>query len=349
MLTLLLLPLAWAGPGPTPGPPPPAAGYSLIAEASGVQVYEQPWTDGAPDYLLVVDLLQATVTSLLDPVGTELNRHTAPGFWERAAGAEGRFAVLNGAFFSTASDPTSPAFGLRADPYGYVHGGYGTHSEYVGQQRSLHIRNSHERAAIVTADPSTLGDAAAAPEQVVALDPDADKSATSWVQRTFAGVRDPHDGGYRTLLFFVSEVATQEYAHDELLAWGAVHTMMLDGGGSTQLRVDGVDLVASTREVPHVLLVQAWHAEDGDSGSSDGGSSDGGTTDGGGGDTDAGGGGAPDGGSPEEATGTRQGPADPGCGCAEGGGRGAGWLGCLSLLALLAARRPTDRAPAPGS
>ncbi len=260
LLALLsILSSAQAGPGPSLAAAPLVSTYTLIAEAPGVQLYQQPWTDGAPDYVLVVDLTQATVSSVLDPSGSELNRHTIPGFWDRASAAEGRFAMVNGAFFSTASDPTSPAFGLRADPYGYVHAGYGTTSEYVGQQRSLHIRNSASRAAIVDADAASLDNPESAPEQVVALHPEADKSASSWVQRTFAGVKDPHEGGYRTLLFFVSELATQEFAEDELIAWGAVTTMMLDGGGSSQLRVDGTDWVSSSREVPQAFLIQAWH------------------------------------------------------------------------------------------
>ncbi len=235
------------------------SGYAEIRSDTGVKLWEQIVSGGEPDYVLEIDLDHARLESVVDPTGGALWRHTALDWWTNH-GAADQFAVVNGAFFWPGGDPTEPAFGLRHPSF--VHDGYGTHTEYVGEQFTLH--QDGNRVNLYGADPAMIHDGAAAPVQTVALGPYADKSAGSWVARTFIGFKD-HDGtGHRTVLVFASKLATQQYARDELARWGTTTVIMYDGGGSTQLVVQGQAYIDSTRGVPHVFRVLAGAPGGGD-------------------------------------------------------------------------------------
>jgi hypothetical protein len=224
------------------------SGYVVDQQGRGVTLWRQDVSGGEPDWVLEVDLNVARVDSLVDPTGGALWRHTNPTWWTRGADAN-LFAVVNGAFFNPGIDPTEPAFGLRVPTY--RHAGYGTASEFTDQQLALWFEDG--RVNLYGHVPANLD--TGAEHQVVALSPYANKSASSWVARTFAGVKDFDGVGHRTLLFFVTRLANQQYAREELARWGTTNVIMLDGGGSTQLRVRGVDQVATSRGVPHVFRV----------------------------------------------------------------------------------------------
>ncbi len=227
------------------------SGYDLVTEGRGVSVWRQVVDGGEPDFVVEVDLDVASLESVIDPIGDSLDRHSATTWWATHA-VPGQFATINGAFFAASVTPTTPAFGLRTPSY--THPGYGTTSEYTDQQLALWLLDDGG-ANIVAADPSALTVPSNPDNQIVALTVDANKGRNSWVPRTFLGLMDSEDNAHRTALLFVSKLATQAYAEGELARWGATQQIMLDGGSSAHLVVQGTAYVPSGRAIPHLIRV----------------------------------------------------------------------------------------------
>jgi hypothetical protein len=79
--------------------------------------------------------------------------------------------------------------------------------------------------------------------------------------RTFLGIRDnDSDGNYETVFIFSSNAATQSSAASMLSSFGATEIVMLDGGGSTGLIIDGTAQINTGRTLPHALAVYAREA-----------------------------------------------------------------------------------------
>ncbi len=208
----------------------------------------------------MVDLRSATLRSLTGsysgvPNGL-VNRKTLPSFWQDAVAlntsTRGALVVVNGTFFSTASSPAPIAFGLKVNG-AVISYGYGL-TEFPGLVRMLawtstsaEIR-AYDRAAFDAATPNVVG----------ALDKTAAKSPTSYVGRTFVGVRDADgDGHSETVLLFSSPLSCQMDAANTLRGFGASIVAMLDGGGSTGLIVAGTTLIPTVRTVPHSIAAFA--------------------------------------------------------------------------------------------
>jgi uncharacterized protein (TIGR03382 family) len=252
MLTLLLLLSS-----PTLAAP---SGYDLVTEGRGVSLWRQVVDGGEPDFVVEVDLDVASLQSVIDPIGDSLDRHSAASWWTTHT-VPRQFATINGAFFAASVTPTSPAFGLRTPSY--IHAGYGTNTEYTSQQVSLWLE-ADGGANITPADPSALTVPSNPDNQIVALTTDANKGPNSWVPRTFLGLKDSEDNAHRTALLFVSKLATQAYAEGELDRWGATQQIMLDGGSSAHLVVQGTAHVQSGRAIPHLIRVVEGPDTDGD-------------------------------------------------------------------------------------
>ena len=87
--------------------------------------------------------------------------------------------------------------------------------------------NSGGSASIASYSTSTFD--SSTPDVVGALDPNANKSASSFVQRTFVGVKDDDGNGTpETVFLFSSAYSNQAGANTVLKSFGASSVAMLD-------------------------------------------------------------------------------------------------------------------------
>ena len=245
------------------------SGFYLGASGQGVALYQKDYPGGQPDYVVIVDLAKAHVKSVTGEVSNggagqgplggpnpTVKRKKLSFFWSGLEVSTNFkvFAAVNGQFFSTAADPTPLAFGVKMGGTIFSDG-YGTLNEFVGQKRLLTID-----AAAGTADIGAFSEAAfettSAPEAIVGLDVTADKGPNNITGRTFVGVKKGALGT-DAVLIFCTKLQTQAGAAAVLSGFGASAQMMLDGGGSSQLTVQGAAKVKSDRQLPHVLAVIA--------------------------------------------------------------------------------------------
>ncbi|MGD1901254.1 MAG: phosphodiester glycosidase family protein [Geitlerinemataceae cyanobacterium] len=182
-----------------------------------------------------------------------LDRH-----WEAVSAAFGdrAFAAINGQFFG--ATPVRLAFPLKADGV-IVSGGYAGRDEYDGEKLMLAIDG--DRATILPFPEVGYPENplfSEVPDAIVGLHPCAEKGRDRAVGRTFAGVADRDaDGHPETLLFLTASHASQRDAIAILGRFGALATVMLDGGGSTQSIALGRTLLTSSdataRPIPHAI------------------------------------------------------------------------------------------------
>jgi hypothetical protein len=237
-------------------------GYALILSDEGIQVYRKDYAAGQPDFVTVVNLNSGTIRNLTGIVTNDPNgfveRKSMSQFWNDAINqqtAQQRAkVVVNGTFFSTNDFPAPIAFGLKANG-NIISYGYGL-NEFPGLIRTFSFDPSTSIAVIQAYSTGTFN--GPTQEVIGALDPAANKSAGSYIGRTFVGIRDDDGDGFaETVLLFSSSYARQVDASNVLTTFGASLKAMLDGGGSTGLIIDGIPYIAATRTVPHALAVYA--------------------------------------------------------------------------------------------
>ena len=239
---------------------PVPSGFQLILSGTGVKVYRKNYVGGQPDFVTVVDLRYATIRNFTGSVsGQNIERRTLSRFWNDAVaqntGSRTARVAINGTFFSTNDSPFTPiAFGLKAD-WWRISYGYGI-NEYPGLVRTFAFDSFYGSSSIQPYSTATFD--AGIPDVVGGLDPTANKSASSYIGRTFVGVRDDDNNGHsETVVFFSSNYATQAGAVSVLSGFGTGSKMMLDGGGSTGLIVGGTSYISPTRSIPHAIIVCA--------------------------------------------------------------------------------------------
>jgi hypothetical protein len=238
---------------------PVPTGFQLILSDQGVKVYRKNYTGGQPDYVTVVDLRYGTIRNFTGWVtGDAIERRSLSTHWTNAVAqntANRRAKVaINGTFFSTDAYPAPIAFGLKADWWRMSYG-YGL-NEFPGLVRTFAFDSGFGSSSIQPYSQSTFD--AGIPDVVGGLDPTANKQSGSYIGRTFVGVRDDNgDGHSETVVFFSSNYATQAGAVSVLNGFGAGSKMMLDGGGSTGLIVDGTTYINPSRTSPHAIILCA--------------------------------------------------------------------------------------------
>ena len=239
-------------------PVPP--GFQRILSDTGVNVYRKDYAGGQPDFVTVVDLRYATLRSFTGWVyGDAVERRALSTFWNDAVGQDTSTrrtkVALNGTFFSTDAYPAPIAFGLKADWWRMSYG-YGL-NEYPGLVRTLAFDSSFGSSSIQPYSQATFD--AGIPNVVGGLDPTANKQPSTYQGRTFVAVRDDNgDGHSETVIFFSSKYATQPGAVSVLEGFAPGSTkMMLDGGGSTGLTVNGTPYITPSRTIPHAFIVCA--------------------------------------------------------------------------------------------
>ncbi|MBW4601386.1 MAG: phosphodiester glycosidase family protein [Calothrix sp. FI2-JRJ7] len=226
-------------------------GFQAVIKDNSVQVYKKDYPNGKQEYVTVVNIVNATITNLTgEVVNTQerIRKKLITEFWQDAAtrntSTKKARVVINGAFFSTNDNPTGIAFGLKASgriiTYGYAIG-----KEYPGQIRTFSWNNKGGAITPYSKDIFNSSNA----DVVGALDATADKSASRYLPRTFVGVNK------NMVIFYSSNYARQIDAATILRNFGASTTAMLDGGGSTNIVIDGKPLIATNRSIPHALVI----------------------------------------------------------------------------------------------
>jgi hypothetical protein len=232
----------------------------------GVKVYQKDYPGGAPDYVTIVDLRQGTLRSFTGNVTSDgsIYPRTLNTFWKDAVAQDSynrkARVAINGTFFSENSQqfmarPDPIAFGLKSDwwrmSYGYAIG-----KEYPGLIRTLAFDSISGNSSIQPYSRSTFD--GGFPNVIGGLDPTANKDGqkNNNIPRTFVGLRDDdNDGRSETVIFYSSAKATQAYAASILNSFGAGSKMMLDGGGSTGLIVNGEVKISSSRQIPQAFII----------------------------------------------------------------------------------------------
>lgn len=235
--------------------------FKLMLSQTGVQVYKKDDAKGNTDYVTVVNLKKGTIRNLIGAEGTPngtVKKKLPSEFWQDAVkqntSSLKAMVVVNASFFSTNDDPTGIAFGLKLGG-STISYGYAIAKEYPGQIRTFSFNPDQGIANIQSYAKKTFD---SMPEVVGALDAVANKSAFSYLPRTFVGVRDDDRNGTKeTVIFYSSSYARQIDASNVLTGFGASATAMLDGGGSTFLIVSGNSLISTERKVPHAIAVYA--------------------------------------------------------------------------------------------
>lgn len=235
--------------------------FKLMLSQTGVQVYKKDDAKANTDYVTVVNLKKGTIRNLIGAEGTPngtVKKKLPSEFWQDAVtqntSSLKAMVVVNASFFSTNDDPTGIAFGLKLGG-STISYGYAIAKEYPGQIRTFSFNPDQGIANIQSYAKETFD---SMPEVVGALDAVANKSAFSYLPRTFVGVRDDDGNGIKeTVIFYSSSYARQIDASNVLTGFGASATAMLDGGGSTFLIVSGNSLISTERKVPHAIAVYA--------------------------------------------------------------------------------------------
>ncbi len=244
---------------------PVPSGFKLILTGTGVSVYKKDYPGGQPDFVTVVDLRKGSLINLTGTVqdvpkdpNDKIWKKSFNDFWSDAKAKETATrkarVVVNGTFFSQNDNPTPIAFGLKVGGK-VISYGYGL-NEFSGLIRTLSFDVSAAKAMIDPYEKLTFNGTIT--DVIGALDPAANKQASSWLPRTFVGVRDDDNNGtVETVIFFSSKYARQKWASDILTSFGASKKAMLDGGTSTGLMIDGNSrsYITPGRTIPHAIAI----------------------------------------------------------------------------------------------
>jgi len=246
------------------------SGFGQILSGIGVALYKKDYAGGQPDYVQVVDLNQGASIKLMtgnmaspgtgggpfggnNPTFTSTSLATA---WNKFnSSTSGAFCITNGAFFSGPQyNPTPLAFALKQNGV-MVSDGYSGSSDPSGAVMMLELWGDRADIRPLTKD-NLYG--SSAPNILGGLSENANKSASSYIGRTFIGIDDTNgDSLYDTVLIFNSSYARQTDASTVLRNFGADKVIMFDGGGSTQLRCGANAYVSSSRDIPQTIGVVA--------------------------------------------------------------------------------------------
>ena len=242
--------------------------FVLIDSAPGVDLYRKEYAGGTPDYVLAIDLSKEAGIHLLHGAVVDagagtgayggnnptLVRQSLQQFWDSFAEANAdAVCVVNGAFFSTDTDPTTLAFPLKVDGQ-ILSEGYGR-DEFPDQKRMLEL--FPDQARITSLSPETLA-ASDAPNILTGLAENAEKDSASLIGRTFAGIDDADgNGSLETVLFISSKTSRPADAAGVLRSFGADDVIMLDGGSSAQMLCHNQPQVYSDRAIPQAVGISA--------------------------------------------------------------------------------------------
>ncbi|MFK7799048.1 MAG: T9SS type A sorting domain-containing protein [Aureispira sp.] len=240
------------------------AGYTLVKEARGVQLYQHP----LEGYVHVIDLEQgAKIESMLgradgqlyfnNGVYTEYTKRTVDDFWNDWAAEQGNaaFSVVNGSFYwEDTNSAVAISFPIKHRG-GVKTLGFGNHEP--NNKRMLQLNNG--RAQIVDYDGANAGliESDAASDIVVGLE-----IGQKWPQfplrRTVVGVGGRLDnGGYSKIYVLTSLPMQSSRAAQIVQNFGAIQAMVFDAHWSTQISAPNISGYTIDRPVPHAMGIAA--------------------------------------------------------------------------------------------
>lgn len=275
--------------------------WKQISAGFGVEVYERAYGSGGEgfirdeghDYVVAVDLRQATLRHMIGSPVEEADEpievHAIDTYWNAGLDANSETrklkVVINGADFdrdpllqvlrekslggvlteavrlALADATTTISYGLTKDGRVYS---FGTKvDELPNRRRHLLTVSFDDRLARIAPWSREVFNAGL-PNVIGCIDTDYPVDALTSTGRTLLGLRDSdRDQRSETVLFFISDSATQALAVESLAEFGVERAQMarLDGGGSSRLIVDGEEKVRGhagmqvLRYFPHVISV----------------------------------------------------------------------------------------------
>lgn len=252
--------------------PKVAEGFERIESAPGFELFSN-----GTDFVAAVDLRKSGSLSIvagdqLGPGGKSATGGTSPEF-ERMSGAEAMAksrslnsaskCVVNGSFFSTQNDSKAQvAFPMKVDGT-VVTEGFAPLSKHAGKRMALEIFEHGARITSFRNDNIKALQNSGADDALVSLSPDVDidNRKEARTGRTFLGLdHKAANGLYTRALIFVSPNSSQLHAELTLKRFGAQPVIMLDGGGSSQLRCGTRDYVGQSnraRNVPQFISIES--------------------------------------------------------------------------------------------
>ncbi len=247
-------------------------GFWQVKSTDGVKLYQKEYKNGTPDFVQIVHLDQGAAVELLHGAVTaerpgkgvfggndaRIQSQSLQKFWNAATQLSDKvFCVTNGQFFYMPESPTRLTLPLKVDG-NVITDGFGA-DQFIGKRLMLELWKGY--ADIRELNRENLYNSSA-PDILGGLSVDANRRAKDYTGRTFAGVQDRNgDGIFETLYIFNTRTARQVDADAVLKSFGAQKTIMLDGGGSTQLLCEGQSVISSERLIPQALAVIASEVE----------------------------------------------------------------------------------------
>ena len=243
--------------------------FTLFLTAPGVAVYGNETTEGAEEYVQILDLNSgARLEFWHGAIGTagageglfggaspRIERHYLPDVWLALEPFEPDMICLaNGQFFRDTVNgmwvnPTELAFPLKSDEV-VISEGY-ERWRFRTQRVMLELWQDHASIAPLSRQAFY---SSTAPNIIAGLHEQARVRPTEELGRTFVGLSDGDGDGLQERLFIYSgAAATQAHAAAVLREFGARTIMMLDGGGSAQLACEGASYIQRVRPLPHMM------------------------------------------------------------------------------------------------
>lgn len=240
-------------------------GFTMINDGGSAVLFRKEYpAPGQPDFVVVADIRQTKITSILGaitdprlnqgPLGGSdalVTRASLANLWTKGVSEQGPlFSLANGQFFDPSLLNTILAFTVKQARL--VIDGHQLLVEYPGLIRLLRINNVTHQADIIPFNKQTFKTDIASFDTVIAgLDRTANKGIRSAVGRTFVGVSNQ---GF--FFLYSTAAATQAEAAKAVSAFGADNQLMLDGGGSQQLMVQNKMYVQGQRTIPHAVAIK---------------------------------------------------------------------------------------------
>lgn len=241
------------------------AEFSLIQTVTGIKLYRNP----KGDFIQVIDLSQGASIELLlgEPVGEGeaaayggenplFQRQTLQQFWLEFSQTFGEkaFSVYNGQFFNL-KNPSALAFPVQVKGK-LITTGYAGNTEFPGEKVVLGLVENWADILPFSEDSNFQKDSFSFDHAIVGIREDGGTKTVEWYSkeplkerpRTFMGVAN-----FSHIFILTSPGKTQGDAAKILKAFGAEKVMMLDGGGSTQLIIKGIDFVSSSDPTPRTI------------------------------------------------------------------------------------------------
>ncbi|MCG5060957.1 MAG: phosphodiester glycosidase family protein [Limnoraphis sp. WC205] len=259
------------------------AEFSLIQTVTGIKLYRNP----KGDFIQVIDLSQGASIELLlgEPVGEGeaaayggenplFQRQTLQQFWLEFSQTFGEkaFSVYNGhpftalkrrclrmtrfpSQFFNLKNPSALAFPVQVKGK-LITTGYAGNTEFPGEKVVLGVSENRADILPFSEDSNFQKDSFPFDHAIVGIREDGGTKTVEWYSkeplkerpRTFMGVAN-----FSHIFILTSPGKTQGDAAKILKAFGAEKVMMLDGGGSTQLIIKGIDFVSSSDPTPRTI------------------------------------------------------------------------------------------------